>query len=170
MRVASAVGRTLVLLPICLAGCTAVRVKPVTAENQIEHICIQENPDVVITDFVTVMQQGFQKHGITSQLISAQELPGCSFIATYTAHRRWDVKPFLSDAQIDIYRDGRAIAAVNYHMRYGGGYDLTKYADTSWKILPVVDHLLGKAEHPDRAKIVDVPPATPLASSAQGNR
>ena len=77
----------LIILCAALGGCTSVNVKPVSADNHIEHICIQDNPRVQVGDFVSVMQEGFQKHGITSQLFRDNAPAKCLYTSTYTARR-----------------------------------------------------------------------------------
>jgi len=145
-----------------LTGCTAVTVKPISADNRVEHICIQQNPRVTVKDFVPVMQEGFNKHGISSQLVTGSLPAGCEFSATYTALRSWDFATYLSEAQIDIQRDGREIASANYHLRAKGGLTLTKFADTRSKILPVIDELLAQIARPDH---VTRPPAAAVVTS-----
>jgi hypothetical protein len=166
MKIRIAALWTAVLLGTSLAGCTAVQVNPVTAENRMNHICIQENPKVQVSDFVSVMQQGFQKHGITSQVVGPDVPADCTYISTYTARRSWDLAPYLSTAQIDIYRDGRPIASAMYHLRGKGGFALTKFANTETKILPVIDQLLGQAKHPEQVSTTRIPPATAIAEGA----
>lgn len=127
-----------------LTGCTAVTVKPIPADSLIEHICIQANPRVTIRDFVSVMQEGFTNHGITSQYVTGSLPSGCEYSATYTARRSWDLATYLTEAQIDVLRDGRQIASANYHMKGKGGLSPTKWAGTRSKILPVIDELFAQ--------------------------
>ena len=68
----------------------------------------------------------------------------CLFTSTYTALRSWDFAMYMTDAQIDILRDGRQIASANYHLKGGGGLSLNKWASTREKILPVIDTLLAQ--------------------------
>lgn len=150
----------LLLLCVIAAGCTATRVKPISADNRIAHLCIQENPLVRVGDFVTTVRDGFESHGITTQLFSGQLPAGCEYSATYTARQSWDVVTYLSQAEIEILRDGRPIASVNYRLKGRGGFALSKYASTRSKILPLVDRLLAQTERSDpSASSVDVTPA-----------
>jgi hypothetical protein len=160
-----------------LAGCTAVRVQPVAAENRIEHICIQDNPKVQVGDFVTVMQEGFQKHGITSQIVRDEPPKACLYVSTYTARRTWDMAMYMTDAQIDILKEGRTIASANYHLKGKGGFALTKWAGTRAKILPVIDQLFaqlpasGRVVNADsnRAAAVSVASSNSSSGSAGNN-
>lgn len=135
-----------------LAGCTSVRVQPIAGDNRIDHICIQENPKVQVGDFVEVMQEGFQKYGVTSQLVRDNVPAGCRYTSTYTARRKWDMAMYMTDAQIDILRDGRQVGSANYHLKGKGGLSLTKWAGTRSKILPVIDELF--AQLPANGRVV----------------
>lgn len=150
------------LLAACglFGGCTSVRVKPVTAENRIDHVCIQENSRVQVGDFVAVMQEGFEKHGITSQLVRDPPPANCHFVSTYTARRTWDMAMYMTDAQIDVLRDGRPIASANYHLKGKGGFALNKWAGTRSKILPVMDELLAQIAPVDRALVQSTAPVS----------
>jgi Short C-terminal domain len=134
----------LLIVTFAVGGCTAVRVQPVSAEHKISHICINDNARVQVGDFVDVMQEGFQKHGITSQVITGTPPSGCAFTSNYTARRAWDLAMYMTDAQIDILQDGHQIASANYHLKGGGGLALNKWDNTRTKILPVIDKLLGQ--------------------------
>ena len=141
---------SLLILGVFTTGCTAVSVNAVAAVHRIDHIRIENNPRVTISDFVSVMQEGFQAHGISSQVVAKPEQPSCVYSATYTARRSWDFATYLSEAQIDILREGRNIASANYHLRGKGGFALTKFEGTRAKILPVIDQLLAQVTHGDR--------------------
>jgi hypothetical protein len=145
MRCSSSVKNIAALAIMCaaFAGCTSVTVKPLPAQTRIQHICIQDNPRVQVGDFVSVMQEGFQKHAITSQLVNTNAAGKCEYTSTYTATRTWDMAMYMTDAQIDILRDGRQIAFANYHLKGGGGLSLNKWANTRTKILPVIDEMLA---------------------------
>jgi hypothetical protein len=132
-----------------LTGCTAVRVSAVAPENRIEHICIEQNPDVIVRDFVSVMQKGFELHGLTSEVVQTPVPAGCTYSATYTARQTWDLAVYMSEAQISILRDGQWIASANYHLRGKGGLALNKWASTETKMLPVIDSLLTNVARPD---------------------
>jgi hypothetical protein len=154
----------LAILCAALGGCTSVNVKPVSADHRIEHICIQDNPRVQVGDFVSVMQEGFQKHGITSHLFRDDAPAKCLYTSTYTARRTWDMAMYMTDAQIDILRDGRQIAFANYHLKGRGGLSLMKWASTREKILPVIDQLLAQVE--PSSHVAAGRPGEPMAAPA----
>lgn len=131
------------LITIALAGCTAMNVQPVDRAIGLEHACIQENPRVQVSDFVTVVRDGFDRHGISTEVISGNPPANCEYLLTYTALRSWDFSPYLSHAELRIEREGRQIAYAEYHLRGKGGLALNKWAGTRSKMDPVIDELLG---------------------------
>ena len=131
------------LLGAVLAGCTAVKVKPVDNLAEILHVCIRENPKVMVGDFVPVLEAGFERYGISTELITSNSTPRhCEYVLTYSARRSWDFAPYLSQADLQLRRSGRQIAWAEYHLRGKGGMALNKWAGTESKMNPVIDKLL----------------------------
>jgi hypothetical protein len=136
-----------ILLPaVALCACTSIQVSPVNAGLKLEHVCIKENPRVKIDDFVDVLEDGFDRHGVTTELFSGKEAPvNCAYILTYTATRKWDLAPFLAYAQLYIKdKEGNMIASARYE--HHGGLDFGKWAGTREKMDPVIDQLFTKVE------------------------
>jgi len=128
---------------LMLAGCTSVQVNNVdTSQHDIDQVCIQKNPKVIVSDFLGVLQQGLMRHGIQSSVHDAPLPAHCSYRLEYTAERGWDLAPYLDHAEIYLYRDGGLIGSANY--RHSGGFGLNKWASTATKMNPVIDQLLGK--------------------------
>lgn len=128
-----------------ISACAPIKVLPVDSTHRIAHVCIQENRSVQVADFVAVIQEGFEINGITSELAVGPLPSHCQYSVTYTARRSWDIKLYLSQAQIDIQRDGRAIASASYDLKGTSTAGLDEHADTRTKILPVINTLLGRA-------------------------
>ncbi len=139
-----------------LAGCTAIHVEALPrSEVTVNHVCIAENPAVIVRDFLNTLIGGFQRHGFTSETFAATKPETCDIVVTYTARQTWDIVTYLVKAEIWIRRDGRQIAYAEYHLRGGGGYALTKYEGTATKMKPVMDQLL--AEYPAPASAAASP-------------
>lgn len=128
-------------LTVFTAGCTAVTVQPVANLAEILHVCIQENPKVMVSDFVPVLEDSFKQYGISTERVSSIP-PHCEYVLTYSARRSWDITPYLSQAELTLLKDKRPVASANYHLRGKGGLALNKWASTDSKIRPVVDELL----------------------------
>jgi hypothetical protein len=146
MRFPNILRKTLPLLALPLAACTSVQVTPVSRNEQIQHVCIKENSKVQVSDFLQVLEEGLDRHGITSESYLGKKPEHCEYILTYTALRSWDVVPYLSEAEIVIRKEGRRIAAASYHLRGKGGLALTKYGNTRDKIAPVIDQLFARIQ------------------------
>lgn len=128
---------------VALCACTSVKVKPLDSSLAMKHVCIHTNPAVRVSDFVTVMQDGFQRHGIAADVYDGDPPASCNFVTTYTALRSWDFKPYLSQAEIRITEHGRLVASATYHLNGKGGLSLMKWKGTKAKIDPVMDKLLA---------------------------
>lgn len=134
----------IVLLGVVLAGCTAVEIKPVDAVYNLDHVCIEENPKVIVEDFVTTVEDAFNDHGISTEMYSGN-LPGhCSYKLTYTALRSWDITPYLSHAELRLYKGPQRIGYAEYHLKGGGGLALNKWDSVKDKMTPVVNQLLAQ--------------------------
>lgn len=147
-----------------LSGCTATRVTPLKAAA--DQMCIEENPKVQVSDFVPVLQEGFARHGIQTQIYSKIPRADCPHVVTYTARRSWDMAPYLSTAEITILGPRRqTLAKANYHLRGKGGLSLMKWQGTKSKIDPVIDELLASAQLSSTA-----PPAAQTHSAAEPHK
>ena len=125
------------------AGCTSIQVKPLDASSPLKQVCIVQNPRVEVSDFVDVLRDGFDRHGIASSVVASEDAKPCDATLTYTALRTWDLAPYLSHAELRLWRDGRQIGSANYHLNGGGGLPLMKWQGTKTKMDPVIDQLLA---------------------------
>jgi len=131
-----------VIIGLSLIACTSIKVRPVDDQLQVRHMCIQSNPKVIRGDFLSVLERGFQKHGITTEVYSGKSPEYCEFTTTYTVRQTWDMAMVLADAEIWIHQDKRQVAYANYHLKGGGGLSLMKWQGAEKKIFPVMDALL----------------------------
>jgi len=140
-------------------ACTAVDVKPVDTSLDLRHVCIEHNPRVQVSDFVGVLQDGFDRHGVSSEVLAGRDLDRCEFVLTYTALRSWDMAPYLSHAELRLRQRGRLVASADYHLRGKGGFSLAKWGGTRGKMDPVIDELLGgrKQQAPARDEEIMIP-------------
>jgi len=134
----------IVLFAISSSACTSVAVRPVDPSIEMNKVCILENKKVIVSDFVQVLRDGFDRHGIATEVFSGNVPSDCEYVLTYTALRSWDLAPYLSHAELRIEKGGRQIAYAEYHLKGKGGLSLTKWAGTKEKMDPVIDQLLGQ--------------------------
>ncbi|MEH6565925.1 MAG: Sbal_3080 family lipoprotein [Halopseudomonas sp.] len=135
----------LLCLPLLIAGCTSVTVEPVDPADGIVYVCIQDNAKVMVSDFLPVVQAGFERHGIATQVFSGALPQKCEYVLSYTALRSWDMAPYLSHAELWLDRRGQRVASAEYHLNGKGGLSLMKWQGTQAKMDPVIDQLLGGA-------------------------
>jgi hypothetical protein len=129
---------------IGLASCTAVDVSQVDRAHNLTHVCIEENPKVIVVDFVSTLEEAFEQHLITTELYRGVKPSHCEFNLTYTALRSWDITPYLSHAELRLYRGAQRVGYADYHLRGKGGLSLMKWASVESKMMPVVEKLLAQ--------------------------
>ena len=131
------------LVVVCLlTACTSIQVKNVDRALNVQNVCIEDNPKVLVTDFVIVVRNGFQRHGIATEVYKGPRPEHCEFMLTYTALRSWDISAYLSHAELRLYKGMQLVAEAEYHLRGKGGFAFTKFEGTRKKMTPVIDRLL----------------------------
>jgi hypothetical protein len=131
-----------------LAGCTAISVEPLRADQRVERVCIERNPAVIVDDFESIVVAGFERHGVQTEVFEPPVPEECEFILRYTALRSWDLAPYVAHAELSLERNGQEVARAEYHLRGKGGYALTKYRSTRAKMDPVIDEMLAQYPQP----------------------
>lgn len=131
----------LLFFSILLTACTSVNVARVDkAKYPINLVCIEENPDVTIPNFLSIVSESFQSRNIKTILYRG-DLPGkCEYTMSYDASMLWDLVSYLRRAEFKIKKSGDVIAAADYF--HAGGLDFSKYGSVEGKIGPVLDGLL----------------------------
>jgi hypothetical protein len=128
---------------VVLSACTSIKVDPVSSEYNVSHVCIERNPKVLVREFLPVVEGRMQYHGITTQVVDGP-LSSCEYRLTYTALRSWDFTPYLSHAELRLYKGYRQISYGEFHLNGKGGLALTKFDSVETKMTPVVDQMFGK--------------------------
>src|SRR5262249_32850000 len=123
-------------------ACTAVRVEPVDPTMRVSHVCIEDNPSVIVAGFVQIIRDGFSRHGVSTEVFSGSPPAGCELTLTYTARQSWDFVSYLSHAELRLLKAGSQVAYAEYHLRAKGGLSPMKWKSTASKMGPVVDRLL----------------------------
>ena len=127
-----------------LAACTSIQVRELDPSLRVERVCIEGNQKVLVTDFVDVVREGFMRHGIATEFYLGERPSHCEYKLTYTALRSWDLAPYLSHAELWLYRNDDLVAQAEYHLKGKGGYSMTKWQGTRTKMTPVIDQLLAQ--------------------------
>jgi hypothetical protein len=135
---------SVILLAAALSACTSVQVSPIDPALTLSHVCILKNPEVQVADFLQVVEDGFARNGVTTEVFSGKKPEHCEFVLNYTALRSWDISPYLSHAELRITQNYRRVAAASYHLDGKGGLSLMKWEGTKAKMDPVIDQLFAK--------------------------
>lgn len=131
------------LLILALVGCTSIKVQQLESNHQLYHVCIQQNPKVIVKEFPSVIEKGFERHGITSEIYQGEKPKYCEYNLTYTAQKTWDIGVYLHHAELHLLKDNIKIAYAEYHLNGKGGLALNKWASVDSKMNPVISKLLA---------------------------
>lgn len=129
---------------VSAGGCTSVKVKPLSGQLNAAHVCIKENPRVAVPQFLGVVVDGFQEHGLTTEVYSGRRPDHCDLKLEYTALRSFDFAPYLSHAELRLFKQDKIVATATYHLRAKGGFSPMKWSSTESKIRPVINRLLAE--------------------------
>ena len=133
----------LLLVVTFMTGCTSIKVQEMAPSLKVSHVCIQNNPKVIVAEFVPVVRRGFERHGITTEIYEEQKPRYCEYHLIYTALKTWDIGMYMHHAELQLYRDVKPIAYAEYHLIGEGGLALNKWASVESKMDPVIDRLLA---------------------------
>ena len=143
---------------VVLAGCSSVpdkypmgyNIRPVDDQNLLDlvslhEVCIVRNSKVTISDFISVLQDGFSRHNIATSVVEPARAKSCEVTLTYAAMRGWDFKPYISHVELRLWRGGKQIGSADYS---NCCTSLSKWGTTKEKMDPIIDQLLsGKASN-----------------------
>jgi len=110
----------------------------------LSNVCIEENPKVIVAGFTSILETGFERHMISTELYQHKQPADCEFRLEYTATRSFDFVPYLSYAELKLYKGRNRVGYAEYHLRVGGGLSLMKWAGAKSKMDPVIDKLLAQ--------------------------
>jgi len=130
-------------LAILLAACTPAQVHPLDPSIRIDRVCIHANPQVEVADFLTVLQAGFTRHGIATEVYSEAPPESCEYVLEYEARRSWDGVASLAHAELYLQRAGKTVGSALFDLRGKAGDSLLKAHDPENQMNPVIDRLLG---------------------------
>jgi len=131
-----------IILVLSLSACTSINVTPIGESLSFSHICIEDNPKVMVNDFVDTISDLFHDHQITSEVYSGDIPSHCEYTMKYTALQSWDMSMFLSHAELRLFRGRHKIGNAIYHLNMRGGWDFSKWNSTRKKMTPVINELL----------------------------
>jgi hypothetical protein len=127
-----------------ISGCTAVTVKPVDSSLNIMHVCIKDcSEECFDRRILYLIQDGFQRHGITTEVYNSELPSECEYTLTYYCERARKMATYLRHAEIRLHHGKSEIGNVEYHLRGKGGFALNTWENTKSEIDPLIDELLS---------------------------
>lgn len=133
------------LAVVGVSGCTVVTVRPVESSLAFSEVCIDENPKVIVSGFLGVVQEGFVRNGIKTRVYDNVPAEGCPVILTYTATQSWDFVTYLDHAELRLMDQERnQLGYGEFHLRGDGGIAPSKWKSVRSKMNPVIDRLLAE--------------------------
>lgn len=128
-----------------LSGCApGLQIKSVGMDAEVDHICLQYNDRVIVTDADKILMGLIRENGYSTELyLSADRPDGCGYVMTYTAGRRW----YLIDipmiyAKIYLYRGKDLLGSGTFGNRRRGAPMSTRFDSTEEKLRPLVKEVL----------------------------
>ena len=104
-------------------------------------------PKVIVPRFKEILSSSFSNHGISTRSFAQGGVPNeCEYVLRYSAIRSWDFVTYLTDADLDLQKNGVTVSFANFHLKGGGGLAFTKWKSTESKVNLLVDELLGKTK------------------------
>lgn len=127
---------------LLMGGCTSLTVSPISSNSNLKHVVIVKNPKVEVKNFISVLQEGFERHGISTEIYAGGEIPTSIGVVNYTALRSWDGWPYMSVAEVTVKQDSTQVGRGDFYLRGKGGLSLMKWRGTRYKINPLMDEML----------------------------
>lgn len=133
--------KKLLVLAVLLVGCASVEVKKIDLVTYpVKLVCIKKNPEVEIREFLGVVEDGFQRHGIETEVFEGDPPLRCEYVLTYVAIRGWDFVTFMKRAELRLKQGNKIIGTAIYQ---SGSATFTKFSSVETKMIPVIDELLA---------------------------
>lgn len=134
-----------IVLGLAIAGCSSVELQPGDAQYNLDHVCIEENPDVLGKDFVAAVEGAFQERGISTELYSGDLPNHCSYKLTYTDLNPSQTGAELKHAEMRLYRGLNRISEAEYNsLDKAGDSSEIRLAHVKNGMTVAVDRLLAQ--------------------------
>jgi len=104
-----------VVLSLAIAGCSGIELQPGDAQYNLDHVCIEENPEVMATDFIATVEGAFQERGISTELYSGALPNHCSYKLTYSTLDAPQIGAQLTHAELHLYKGQDRISEAEYN-------------------------------------------------------
>ena len=156
-----------------LTSCAGVKIEQVAQHNDLEHVCIQRNPKVIVGDFLQILVEVLGERNIRSKVflptttativeydINGKVVPDksipkiqdeCDYYITYVANMEWDMAMYMSKAEINLYNRYDKLTGYGEYDRGAVGLDLSKFNSTKFKLRTIIDGIFSNYPLTDEA-------------------
>lgn len=133
----------LLTVTLILTGCSISQTIDPVNYNDIQKICIIENPKVR-SGFLKSYKQSLDEKNISYSLINSEtEDQNCEWTSTYNGRWSWDLAIYMSYAEIKIYKNNGLRGQAVYDSRRAA-YNANKFIKAEIKVKELVDQLFKK--------------------------
>lgn len=127
-----------------LSACTTMKIEPIDTKHNIKQVCIKNcEQECFDGDMLSVIQKGFERHGLSTQVYREKLPPDCVYHLIYYCERSWDLATYMHHAELRLFYDENQIGYAEFHLKGEGGFALTKFNTTEDKMNPVLDQMLS---------------------------
>lgn len=129
---------------ILTAHCQSLEVSKVDrSKHNIKKVCILENPDVIVEEFLAALQGGLYQRGIDSTVIKAPSKE-CAYTITYIVNQSWDFAMYISHITLVLLKGDESIGRGVY----SNSGSLGKFGPVEEKLKLVLDPMFGEMNKP----------------------
>ena len=129
-------------LCLFLASCNTVEVNSVdTTAHAIKKVTILVNSDVVVKDFVRVLEKRIIFHGMSCYVSRDNSDKDNGYVVTYNARQSSDPTLFFTNAELKLSFNGNVIANAIYKMP--NSKNANKFDNTEMIMNPIIDELFA---------------------------
>lgn len=137
--------KLLILGMLLLSGCASVGdIRSIGIDDSVDHICIQINPKVIVTDFDKILSNILvEDHGYDTEFYLGDRPSSCRYVIAYTAGRRWALVDIpMIYAKLWMY-DGKSLLGTGVYGSRRRALPMgERWKSVREKLSPVVSSLL----------------------------
>jgi hypothetical protein len=129
-------------LPLLLAACAATNVTPVNTRHQLDLVCIERNPRVLVAALLPAVRDAFRRNRVPTVVREPGQLEGCETVLRYSARRAQGLaRPYTQSATLELRSGDEPIGRLEWHASSVAFLGSTRTAD---QLDPLVDRLLAE--------------------------
>ena len=133
------IGLSAFLMLFTYENSCANTIEMIDKKYDVKHICIQNNPKVIVDGYLPLLVKAFNEHGISTEVYKNKIPAHCRVMSTYTARYSWDMAQYLGSAEVAVFKDDSRIGYGTYDV---SSFNFSKYASVQTKMMPIFNQML----------------------------